>query len=82
MKGLFLLSEGQMRQIEPHFPLSLGVPRVADQRVLSGIVHAIHNGLQWKDAPAGYGPHKMLYNRFVRWSRLGGFNRIVDYHGG
>ena len=28
------------------------------------------------DAPAGYGPHKTIYNRFIRWSRLGVFNRI------
>ena len=27
--------------------------------------------------PAGYGPHKTLYNRFIRWSRLGVFNRIL-----
>jgi transposase len=36
----------------------------------------IKNGLQWKDAPRGYGPHKTLYNRFIRWSRLGVFDRI------
>src|SRR4051794_21924585 len=24
----------------------------------------------------GYGPHKTLYNRFIRWSRLGVFDRI------
>jgi len=23
-----------------------------------------------------YGPHKTLYNRFVRWSRMGLFDRI------
>ena len=28
------------------------------------------------DAPRGYGPHKTIYNRFVRWSRLGVFNKI------
>jgi len=28
------------------------------------------------DAPKEYGPHKTIYNRFVRWSRLGVFNRI------
>ena len=28
------------------------------------------------DAPKGYGPHKTIYNRFIRWSRLGVFNRI------
>ena len=55
---------------------SRGVPRVDDRRVISGIVHVIRNGLMWRDAPAAYGPHKTLYNRFVRWSRAGVFDRI------
>ena len=76
MVALFLLSEGQMARISPFFPLSHGVPRVDDRRVVSGIVYVIRNGLQWKDAPKDYGPHKTLYNRFIRWSRLGVFNRI------
>ena len=42
----------------------------------SGIIYVIKNGLQWKDAPREYGPHKTLYNRFVRWSRLGVFDNI------
>jgi len=53
MGDLFLLNERQMERISPYFPLSLGVPRVDDRRVLSGIVYVIRNGLQWKDAPAG-----------------------------
>jgi transposase len=32
--------------------------------------------LRWRDAPPGYGPHKTLYNRFIRWSRMGVFDRI------
>jgi putative transposase len=44
---------------------------VDDQRVVSGILHVIRNGLRWRDAPAEYGPHKTLYNRFIRWSRMG-----------
>ncbi len=32
--------------------------------------------LQWKDAPKRYGPLKALDNRFIRWSRLGVFDRI------
>ena len=65
-----------MRRIEPFFPRSRGLARVDDRRVISGIIYVIRNGLQWKDAPPGYGPHKTLYNRFVRWSRLGVFTRI------
>ena len=36
----------------------------------------IRNGLRWRDAPKEYGPHKTIYNRFIRWSRLGVFNKI------
>ena len=76
MDDLFLLSEAQMRRIEPYFPLSHGIARVDDRRVISGIFFIIRNGLRWRDAPREYGPHKTIYNRFVRWSRLGVFNRI------
>lgn len=76
MNDLFQLSERQIAWISPFFPLSHGVPRVNDRRVVSGIVYVIKHGLQWKDAPKDYGPHKTLYNRFIRWSRLGVFDRI------
>ena len=76
MADLFLLSKAQMRRIEPYFPLSHGIARVDDRRVISGIILAIKNGLRWRDAPGDYGPHKTIYNRFVRWSRLGVFNKI------
>lgn len=76
MNELFLLSEAQMRRISPYFPLSHGVLRVDDRRVISGIIFVIRNGLRWRDAPREYGPHKTIYNRFVRWSRLGVFNMI------
>ncbi|WP_367159803.1 IS5 family transposase [Kozakia baliensis] len=76
MSELFLLCETQMERIKPFFPLAHGVPRVDDRRVLSGIVYVIRHGLQWKDAPKVYGPHKTSYNRFIRWSLLGVFDRI------
>jgi transposase len=76
MSDLLWLSEAQLRRIRPFFPLSHGIPRVDDRRVISGIIFVIRNGLRWRDAPAAYGPPKTLYNRFVRWSRLGVFDRI------
>ena len=76
MTDLIWLSEAQMRRIEPYFPLSHGVPRVDDRKVISGIIFVIRNGLRWRDAPGDYGPHKTIYNRFVRWSRLGVFSKI------
>ncbi|QIE55663.1 transposase [Pikeienuella piscinae] len=38
--------------------------------------HVIRSGLMWRDAPSFYGPHKTLYNRFIRWSLAGVFDRI------
>jgi transposase len=76
MSDQFWLTKAQLKHLEPFFPRTRGIPRVDDRRVVSGIVHVIRNGLRWRDAPAVYGPHKTLYNRFVRWSRMGIFDRI------
>ena len=78
MSDLIWLSEAQMRRIEAYFPLSHGVPRVDDRRVISGIVHVLKSGGRWIDAPAVYGPYKTLYNRFVRWAAKGVWVDIFD----
>ena len=39
-----------MRPIEPYFPLSHGIARVDDRRVVSGIIYVIRGGLMWRDA--------------------------------
>ncbi|MDQ1195394.1 putative transposase [Rhizobium sp. SORGH_AS 787] len=66
-----------MPRIAPCFSLSHGLTRVDDRFVLSGIIFVLHNGLRWRDAPREYGPHKTIYNRFIRWSKPGVFNRIL-----
>ena len=74
---IFWLTDDQFGRLQPLLPnKSRGVPRVDDCRVISGIIHVIRNGLRWRDAPAVYGPHKTLYNRFVRWSAAGVFDAI------
>ena len=45
--------------------------------MLSGIIFINRNGLRWCDAPAEYGPHKTLYNRWKRWSDKGVFARMM-----
>ena len=81
MRERFWLTDAQMERLRPFFPKSRGKPRVDDRRVLSGIIHIQRNGLMWKDAPQEYGPHKTLYNtlynRWVRWSRMGVFATIM-----
>ncbi|MDF3604684.1 IS5 family transposase [Paracoccus sp. DMF-8] len=77
MSDLFWLTDAQMARLEPFFPKSHGKPRVDDRRVLSGIIFINRNGLRWRDAPAAYGPHKTLYNRWKRWSDKGIFAQMM-----
>ena len=68
----FWLSEAQFESLAPLLPTDTrGKPRVDDRRVISGIIHVLKSGCRWKDAPEVYGPHKTLYNRFVRWAAKG-----------
>ncbi|WP_368925639.1 IS5 family transposase [Brevundimonas vancanneytii] len=78
MSDLYWLTDEQMARLEPYFPKSHGKPRVDDRRVLSGIIFVNRNGLRWRDAPAAYGPHKTLYNRWKRWSEAGVFIRMME----
>jgi transposase len=50
---------------------------VDDRRVHSGIIFVNRDGLRWRDAPAAYGPPKTLYNRWLRWSRMSVFARML-----
>ena len=76
--NLFWLSEEQWTVVQPLLPTDVrGKERVDDRRVISGIVFVIKSGCRWCDCPPEYGPAKTIYNRFIRWSRLGVFNRIL-----
>jgi putative transposase len=90
------LSQAQFARLKPLLPNKpRGAARVDDPlpgrrcaatlrggRVISGIIHVIRSGLMWRDAPAVFGPPKTLYNRFIRWSRIGVFNRIFAVQAG
>jgi len=73
MSHLFWLDEEHLKRIGYMFPKPRGVKRADDRRVLSGIIHVIRNGLQWRDAPSDYGSQhfvqpvcRMVSNRRVR----------------
>ena len=78
-RDCFWLTKDQFARLKPFLPSDRrGKPRVDDRRVLSGIVFVNRNGLRWCDAPKDYGPHKTLYNRFVRWAAKGVWIDIFD----
>ena len=71
-RNRFWLTDEKFKKIANHLPTGTrGKPRVDDRRVISGIIHVLKSGGRWVDAPSLYGPHKTLYNRFVRWAAKG-----------
>ena len=71
-RDCFWLTDDQFARIKPHLPTDTrGKARVDDRRVISGIVQVLKSGGRWVDAPSLYGPHKTLYNRYVRWAAKG-----------
>lgn len=55
-----------------------GVARADDRRVLNGIDWRLRTGSPWADIPERYGPATTCYNRFVRWRRIGVWDRIFE----
>lgn len=55
-----------------------GVPRADDRKVLNGIYWRLRTGSPWADIPERYGPSSTCYNRFVRWRKLGVWDRIFE----
>ena len=73
------LTEYEWQAIRPHLPNKpRGVARVDDRRVLNGIFWVLRSGSPWRDLPERYGPYTTCYNRFVRWTKAGVWDRLMD----
>ncbi|MCC0003823.1 MAG: IS5 family transposase [Methylobacteriaceae bacterium] len=73
------LSDFEWSIIEPLLPNKpRGVPRADDRKVLNGIYWRLRTGSPWADIPERYGPATTCYNRFVRWRKLGVWDRIFE----
>ena len=71
------LTDFEWAIIEPLLPNKpRGKPRADDRKVLNGIYWRLRTGSPWADIPERYGPYTTCYNRFVRWRRIGVWDRI------
>ena len=79
MADLFWFSDTRRKRITPHYPSNMrGKKQVENRRVLSGIVHVLRTGCQRSNCPAEYRPAKSVYNRFIRWAKLGISEGIIS----
>ena len=45
---------------------------------VNGILWILGTGAPWRDLPERYGKWKSVYNRYVRWSREGIWDKILN----
>jgi transposase len=73
------LTDFEWSIIEPLLPNKpRGKPRVDDRKVLNGIYWRLRTGSPWNEIPERYGPPTTCYNRFVRWRKIGVWDRIFE----
>ena len=73
------LTDFEWSVIQPLLPNKpRGVPRAEDRKVLNGIYWRLRTGSPWADIPERYGPPTTCYNRFVRWRKLGVWDRLFE----
>ena len=54
------------------------MPRADDRKVLDGIYWRLRTGSPWAEIPERYGPATTCYNRFVRWAKIGVWDRVFE----
>ncbi len=55
-----------------------GAPRADDRKVIHGMFWRIRTGSPWNEIPGRHGPYTTCYTRFVRWRKIGVWDRIID----
>jgi transposase len=71
------ITDFEWSMIQPLLPNKpRAVARVDDRRVLNGIFWRLRTGSPWADIPERYGPYATCYNRFVRWRKIGVWDRL------
>jgi transposase len=75
------LSEEQWRRINNLLPSDQpkGAFRpLSNWRVVNAILWILRSGAPWRDLPERFPNWKSVHTRFVRWSRAGIWNRVLD----
>ncbi len=46
--------------------------------MLNGMLWVLRTGAPWRDLPTVYGPWKSVHTRFLRWSKAGVLQKVLE----
>ena len=55
----------------------VGRPEFNNRISLEGIIYVLKTGMQWNMLPREYGCHTTVHGKFMKWSRMGIFKKIM-----
>jgi putative transposase len=77
-----IISEKIMKEIEPLLPRKTskrGRPTICPKRAFLGIMYVLKTGIQWRFLPEEFGCSNTVHGTFMRWIRLGFFQKLYDH---
>jgi transposase len=76
------LSEAQWERIRATLPgrvEHVGRTAADNRQFVNGVLWVLRSGARWHDLPERYGKYKSVHTRFMRWARVGVWERIFSY---
>ena len=67
--------------LKPLLPPEKGGPgrrRKCNRNMVNGMLWILQTGMPWRDLPKRYGSWKSVYTRYLRWSKNGVWQTVLD----
>jgi putative transposase len=67
----------EIKNLIPKKKSKVGRPEFDNKKTLEGIIYILHTGAQWNMLPDHYGCSTTVHGKFMKWCRLGVFQKII-----
>ena len=67
----------EIEKLIPHKTSMVGRPEFDNRKTLNGIFFVLKTGIQWKELPEKYGAPTTIHSKFMKWCRMGIFEKIL-----
>lgn len=64
--------------LPPQRPRRAGRPALCHRKMLNGMLWVLRTGAPWRDLPPAYGRWTSVYSRFLRWSKAGLLQAVLE----
>jgi len=67
----------EIEKLIPQKTNCIGRPEFDNRKTLEGIIYVLYTGVQWHMLPEKYGRASTVHGKFMKWSRMGVFHKMM-----